>query len=1089
MSTKFFTNKDGNTLLKKFEGVLEHNPSLSELDILVGYFRSAGFFHLQPHLEGLDQVRILVGINVDELTYEADQQGKRLQRVDDEKVRGIVSDGFCEEVAESEYDSQTEEAIDRFIENIKAGKIELRAHPSKQLHAKFYIFRPENFNEHNGGEVITGSSNLSERGLGVKAGSKGYEFNVALRDFNDISFATDEFNHLWEEATEISADVIDKARQRTHLVDDITSKDLYYKLLIEYFGEEIEYDPSVLADLPEGIMRLEYQAHAVQQGYRILKRHNGLFLADVVGLGKTYVATMIARKFFYSSETQVSPWTLIVHPPALESLWKDTVRTFKLDRIDFISSGSLHKVEEVEKYSLIIVDEAHKFRHDTSDAYSQLQAICKAPAPDGNQRKVILVSATPLNNKPDDIKNQLLLFQDERNSTLEISIGDFFRKTKKKYDASIKLMKKGHEVPEVDKIYEEIREEIFQHVLVRRTRADLEEFFADDLKKQKITFPHVNLPTPLLYELDDELDHLYERTVDLISSRDGCLGMTYTRYKLFDNLLPEFQQMHGQAKQVGQNLAELMTTLLLKRLDSSFFAFHESLKRFVRQAKLMDKMAANDAIYVDPTPKLLELIENDDMDGVEEYLNSREDKICHKRNHFDADFFNKLKHDQEILVGLESEWHKIIKKKEDPKLEKFIEQLPKMLRPKLNPGEKVVIFSESKDTTNYLFKELMKLEYDDVLCITSENRDRMSDIIRNNFDASIGENKRSHDYNILVTTEVLAEGVNLNRSNSIVNYDTPWNSTKLMQRVGRVNRLYGSAEQIYIYNFYPAPQIDDDIVLKERAALKLKAFHLALGSDSQIYTDDEKTGSFGLFEKDIFIDDEFDERLRYLTEVRELRDNNFEVFTRIKDLPFRIRNAVQDTDLSVSTICFLRNSREDTFRKFFRVADDDFDELNFLQCAEIMEKHADSLPQKLPAEHYHHVVEAREYYISELRKKFLLDHSAGNLTTQEKSAVNLLKMLSNGMFLDAIQRKKIETALVWLNYGKSQNLRRDLTQISAQNKDVTADIGALLNQAIATIDKHIIGVNWAMQEKVSESLAKENNTIPEIIISQTYSEG
>ncbi|MBF8270399.1 MAG: helicase, partial [Gammaproteobacteria bacterium] len=145
-----------------------------------------------------------------------------------------------------------------------------------------------------------------------------------------------------------------------------------------------------------------------------------------------------------------------------------------------------------------------------------------------------------------------------------------------------------------------------------------------------------------------------------------------------------------------------------------------------------------------------------------------------------------------------------------------------------------------------------------VLTVSSENRAERMPTVRANFDGNAED--KANDYDILISTEVLAEGVNLHRSNVIVNYDTPWNSTRLMQRVGRVNRIGCVAPRIYIYNFYPTTCVDDDIELRKKAIMKLQAFHTALGEDSQIYSETEEVDTFGLFDRSPE-EEERDERL------------------------------------------------------------------------------------------------------------------------------------------------------------------------------------------------------------------------------------
>jgi hypothetical protein len=437
MSTKFFTNRDENTLFAKFDGVFRNNPHIKYLDVLVGFFRASGYFHLRPHLENLEKIRVLVGINVDSILADAHQTALSLY-ANKEKAIADYQQQLAADITECQYGSETERGIAQFIADIVSGKLIVRAHPSKKIHSKFYIFRPVDFNEHTPASVITGSSNLTDPGFGI-GNHFNYEFNVLLNDYDDVKFALDEFEILWKDGVEILPVDIKPAVKKTYLNDEISPYEIYIKTLIEYFGDGVNYDPDSMGELPADFKKLSYQVDAVNEGYKMLIQHNGFMLCDVVGLGKTVVAAMIAQKFRLRNnptDTKI----LVVYPPALEKSWKNTFKKFRLDQnTQFISNGSLNKIIDnvegylaKEEFDLIIVDEAHKFRNHTSDSFSKLQNICKANRInqgmiEGN-KKVILVTATPLNNKPEDIYYQLLLFQDANRATLPglTSLESFF---------------------------------------------------------------------------------------------------------------------------------------------------------------------------------------------------------------------------------------------------------------------------------------------------------------------------------------------------------------------------------------------------------------------------------------------------------------------------------------------------------------------------------------------------------------------------------------------------------------------------------------------------------------------------------------
>jgi superfamily II DNA/RNA helicase len=249
---------------------------------------------------------------------------------------------------------------------------------------------------------------------------------------------------------------------------------------------------------------------------------------------------------------------------------------------------------------------------------------------------------------------------------------------------------------------------------------------------------------------------------------------------------------------------------------------------------------------------------------------------------------------------------------EDPKFAEFSTRLKSELfdREINHEGNKLVIFSEAKDTTDYLKGRLADAGYTKVLIVDSTNRKERMPLVQANFDANYAEH--ANDYDILLSTEVLAEGINLHRANIIVNYDTPWNSTRLMQRVGRVNRIGCLAPRIYVYNFYPTARVDDDIELKKKAIMKLQAFHTALGEDSQIYSETEEVDTFGLFERSPE-EEERDERLALLMELRKFRQQHPEQFRRIQNLPLRARVGRSDATRAGSTVTFIRSHRRDGF--------------------------------------------------------------------------------------------------------------------------------------------------------------------------------
>jgi len=1092
MSTRFFTNEGDNTLLKKFKGIFEHNKNIEFFDALIGYFRASGYFKIRQFLENVPNIRILVGINVDDIIAKYNSKGLLFQGDANQTLAEFICE-IKEDIQTSKYCSEVENGILQFIEDVISKKIQIKAHPHRSLHAKIYIFRPVNWNEHNQGKVITGSSNLTDAGLGSYNQSN-YEFNVILESFDDVEFATSEFERLWSEGIPILPVEIEKIKNETYINDSFTPFEVYIKFLIEYFGKSIEFDPNSITDLPKGFKRLSYQVDAVNQGFELLKKHKGFFLADVVGLGKTVVGTLIAKKFFYSNNFPNHISTiLIIVPPALKNNWVETLDQFELKNYEIVTNGSLHKLKDLEKYDLVIVDEAHKFRNDSAETYNTLQKICKSKTKhrlkDGSKadKKVMLITATPLNNRPSDIANQVYLFQDAKDSTLEISnLQHFFRD---KIDAYNKL-KENPNIAQVQEgvkvIYKDIRDKVIAPLTIRRTRTDLKihQQYKDDIDAQGIIFPDIKKPVKVFYQLSEETDKLYDVTMNMLSNDNE--GIKYYRYQAIKFLKPEKKAKYKNADVASGALAKMMKTLLVKRIDRGFYAFKSSLHRFTESTRAMIQMFENGTIYIAPNINVNEYILEDNEEELIERIANLEHTdptitIC-TPNDFEPQFFEQLKRDYEIVAELNSKWKLV---EEDPKIQEFIRILDAdLLNKTINPQQKLVVFSESKETTNYITNKLKKAGRTDVLEVNSENRDKLKEVIRENFDANILRQDYKSDYRIIICTEVLAEGVNLHRSNVIVNYDTPWNSTRLMQRIGRVNRIGSSAPYIHIYNFYPTAKVNDDIELEKKAIMKLQAFHSALGEDSEIYSPDEEIQSFGLFEKDV--DEDKDEKLGYLMELRKFKEENPEEYRRIKNLPLKARVGRKDRIKKMTTIAFVRNTRRDAF--YWVKENDEIEEMGFVEVAKEFRADPPEIAIPLHEKHHEQVALAVKDFDDKLKEELassqVIDTTQG---PNEKRALAYLDGFLTFPFISEKEKELIKAAKQAIKAAKFQKLQREVNLLKKNAKTQKIKPVDLLDAMFKILNNYPLNQTEKQTINPVVTVKSFKKYKPEIIISQSYS--
>lgn len=1087
MPTKFFTNEGENTLIEKFKGVFKHT-SVAFFDALVGYFRSSGYFAIRPYLNDVPQIRVLVGINVDAIISKYQSKGLLFQ-ADAHAAKEDLLQKITDDIQTAEYNKKVEDGIIQFIQDIISGKLQIKAHPTKKLHAKIYIFRPEVFNQHSSGKVITGSSNLTDAGLGC-SDERNYEFNVALRDFDDVLFATEEFEKLWSEGIPLLPIDIDGVKKHSFINDSFTPFEIYIKFLIEYFGKSVEFDPNSIADLPEGFLRLSYQVDAVNQGYELLKKHGGFFLSDVVGLGKTIVATLIAKKFFYFNDfPQHISIILVICPPAVRPNWEKTMKQFGLKTVEFLNNGSLHKIEDSEKYDLIIVDEAHKFRTDTAFGYTQLQKLCKTPSsrrlPDGSKasKKVMLVSATPLNNRPGDIRNLVFLFKDGKDNTLEISnLSSYFAGVMEKYKKIQKLPQKEM-LKQVAVLYAGVREKIIKPLTIRRTRRDLTENkeYKEDLDKQGIQFPIVEKPRIILYKLDIETEKLYDDTIQLLIHPVDGLG--YFRYRGLAFLKPEIKQKYKAADLTSNQLSRIMKTLLLKRLDSSFYAFKASLLRFLNAAESMMTMKENGRIIIAPNLNVNQYIMDDNEEALfelaTELIDIDESVSIVTPDDFSPDYWIGMEKDVAILKELNDRWATVTS---DPKLESFINSLNDgLFDPKKNKEGKLVIFSESKETTDYLYKSLEERKFKNVISVNSSNRKSLMSVITENFDANYNHLKQKNNVSIIITTEVLAEGINLHRSNTIVNYDTPWNSTRLMQRIGRVNRIGSTAERVYVYNFYPTTQVESDIELKKKAILKLQSFHSALGEDSQIYSEEEEVESFGIFEQ--IQKEDKDERLAFLMELRKFKKEYPEEFRRLKNMPLRARTGRKDAIKNNGTLGYIKNKKRDAF--YFVDKDDKITELTFTEAANEFKAFQNEPNFPIHGKHHEQIIIAVKDFYDKMQMEAAAKHvSDGKQSPREKSVLSFLNAIEKLSFLNKEERKLISLAKDAIKKGRFADLQRKLFSLNKEIKAKAKPPVEIADDVLSII--HQFPVEGNDDEMNPVTILDFEKFKPQIIISESF---
>jgi len=867
------------------------------------------------------------------------------------------------DIHDLEIKEEYEDVIKLLLKYGGSSKIQIRIYTknSKEedefLHSKCYIFSGSS---HSFG--IVGSSNFTKKGLLGNAELNYLETDPARITARPTHGSNAKghicwFEEKWKLSKEWTQEFLEQIIKKSPIYIDIqkntaqefTPYEQYIKLLQLQFGDVVDKNlgQEIESYLPPKVHKLDYQIEAVKRCISIMHEHGGFMLADVVGLGKTIIGTLIIKRFLSVPENDGRERkVLIITPPAIQSGWKKTIAMFDKDSdekialyIDFITTGRIANVTEEDdweendddsadsgefvgtlqdkNYGFIVIDESHKFRNSTTFMYRSLdELIIKIGSNTGVYPYIGLLSATPQNNRPNDLKNQIYLFERNRNdSTLKKAesgnIEKFFADVNREYDLLINNrsnITEEERKQRLEAVSKKLRDCVLSDILERRTRTDVEKYYKEDIESQGLVFPKIVGPNTLKYIMDDELAQLFSDTMTIIAPNQNERLLTnewlkYSRYRAIEYFVdPANEQKHtGRGNRgvndVARQMATIMQILLVKRLESSFTAFTQSLFNLRRYTENMIRMWENNTIFVCPQINVNQELDyeaktkkrgrkvsfNDCVEEIRVKIqkltnqgrNERGQNAEYERNDFKEEYYSQLKEDHNLISNLCDRW---AKNSQDPKFDAFKENIkPELFNPEKNTSGKLVIFSEAIDTVQALARAVKAKGYKP-LVITAANRDEMEKTIEENFDANY-EGEWKDEYNVIITTEVLAEGVNLHRANVILNYDTPWNSTRLMQRIGRVNRIGSKEPFVYVYNFMPSAEGDAQIELVRKAHTKLQSFHILFGEDSKIFSDEESVVHYDMIKA---IEGEESPMQQYVYELKQYKETYPERYKQIE---------------------------------------------------------------------------------------------------------------------------------------------------------------------------------------------------------------
>lgn len=936
----FITNAPQRTLKGRINALLKHS---TELKFLVGFFYFSGWRELYDTLRQQDDLtlKILIGLDTDRYFDRVLEVAvPNADKLTQEELVGRFYVSLRNALTDESLDTQEfYEQVSFFVELLEQGRLQLRK-TFEPNHAKLYLFRLDEAGQtlmSSPGRFITGSSNFTRSGLLGQ-----HEFNVEIGDYG-WDDAEAYFDELWAKAIPLSEtaarrEQIVKIIRRQTQVAEITPFEAYALVLKTYLDlmEQKALRPQVKRLMEErGYKIYRYQEDAVQQALTVLEEYGGVILADVVGLGKSVIASWLAR--------ERNGRGLVICPPALigdrrESTgWYKYLNDFGLHDWDVYSLGDLEGVQRYlaqygDDIDTIIVDEAHRFRNEDTQAYERLSQICA-------NRHVILLTATPFNNAPADIFALLKLFIPPGKSTL--TLDERLTARFAHYNSEFRRLSYiiryhnagGERQARAERYYSEIFElptpidpartrrrvkrladqirAVIEPVVIRRNRLDLKR---DPLYSQEVTgLSEVADPIELFYELTPAQSAFYDRVINEYFGEEGVFrGAIYQPYAYEKRrTLGKLDEEGNFTFQQQRNLYDFMRRLLVKRFESSFGAFAQSVGNFIRVHSMVLSFIEKTGRYI-LDRSLIEKIWDEDEETIEEALrlfaerldqvedpNPRHDRV-YTIDDFDEPelFLDDIRSDLKLLQEIAKQVDALGLVTNDPKSKCLIEAVRKVLKLRSDaaePTRKLVIFSEYRDTVDYIAPLLEATIPGRVLVADRSFSKRFFADLLSNFDASYHEDVQRDDFDILITTDKLSEGVNLNRAGAVINYDIPWNPTRVIQRLGRINRIGRKVfKALYICNFFPTEQGAEVVKSREIAAEKMFLIHNTLGEDAKIFAPEEIPSPAELFRR-INRNPEEEEEESLLTTVRKefhsIKEKYPELVSGLADFPARVKTA------------------------------------------------------------------------------------------------------------------------------------------------------------------------------------------------------
>jgi superfamily II DNA/RNA helicase len=1053
----------------------------------VGYFFLSGLESIANRLDDVKELRLLIGNTTNRETLEQLAEGyRRLEMVQDAleaqaypkrtemgRMAAETAVNIRATVEQMDQTDRSELLVKTLVRMIEEKRLKVRVYTKGRLHAKAYIFdyygtllgyAGKPVERHEQGIAIVGSSNLTLSGV-----SHNTELNVIVQGNDNHAVLVQWFDELWNESQDFDETLMREMKQSWAVVParpyDIYMKTLYTLVKDRLEGEdakEILWDDEITQRLAD------FQKVAVRQAVQIIRDFGGAFVSDVVGLGKSYIGTAIVKHFERTEHAR----PLIICPAPLVEMWERINEVYQLNArvlsMGYLQSdddGTFNFLLKDMRYrdrDFVLVDESHNLRNPDTQRYKVMQAFL------ATGKQCCFLTATPRNKSAWDVYNQIKLFHQDDKTDLPVDppvLKDYFR-----------LIEKG----------ERKLPDLLSNILIRRTRNHILRWYGFDAVTHQPLDPsqfkeylegsrrayvlvggrHQFFPTRVLetieYSIEDTYRGLYQELRKLLGkSRKGQPlqpvedELTYARYGLWHYVIKHKQRQEPYAtlQRAGTNLRGLIRVLLFKRFESSVYAFKETVRRLLRvHRSFLDALTQGIVPAGERAQSLLyesdNVEETDLLDALKEvsrrYLVEDFD-VVRLQQHIEHD----IRLLEKILSLVEP-----ISPEQDAKLQTLKKRLAE---PPLRDGKRL-IFTQYADTARYLFENLNPGGLrDDIEVIYSTNKSKARVVGRfapksnPEYEFLSGE----AETNTLVATDVLAEGLNMQDCDKIINYDLHWNPVRLIQRFGRIDRIGSEHAKVYGFNFLPETGIEKQLGLRQKLHNRIQEIHDSIGEDSAILDRTERLNEeamYAIYEKQgnqLSLFEEEDEEFLDLNEaeeiMRQLRKEDPAEYERISTLRDGIRTAKISNQKGLYVFC-----QAGRYQQLF-VVDENGDVVSrdiprILGLIKAAPEHAgDTLPagynkavmrvkrrfaeevkhRQAEREHTLSLTQGQRYVLRELREIFKLANDE-----DEKAQVNLLEKAFRGPITTAINR---ELNLLRKNSVRSRDLLKILVQIYFQH--------------------------------------------------------